>query len=93
MDSTICFEVLIPFSPSVFLFGDVFCDHIVRHIAKTATEMAARPGCRPRNCFFRCGNSAGSWCPVFLFSHCISRLIGTCTWSFDTRPFMIDTSC
>jgi hypothetical protein len=40
-------------------------------------------------------------CAVFPFSHCISRLIVTCggietsrcTWSFDTCPFIIFTSC
>ena len=49
----------------------------------------------------RCGNSARRWCAVRPFSHCINRLIVTCggseinrcTWSFDTCPFMIDTSC
>jgi hypothetical protein len=57
--------------------------------------------CRPQNCFFTCGNSAIRWCAVFPFSHCTNRLIVTCggidtnrcTWSFDTCPFMIRTSC
>src|SRR6202789_4395271 len=48
-----------------------------------------------------CGNSSMILCAVFPFNHCSSRLIVTCggidtsrcTWSFDTCPFMIFTSC
>ena len=57
--------------------------------------------CRPQNCFFKCGNSPRRWCAVLPFSHCSNRLILTCggidtnrcTWSFDTCPFRIFTSC
>jgi len=40
MDSTIYFEVLVLID---VLFGYIFCNHIVRHVAGTTAEIASRP--------------------------------------------------
>jgi hypothetical protein len=40
MDSTIYFEVFVLVD---VLLGDVFCDHVVGHVAGTAAEISSRP--------------------------------------------------
>ena len=44
MDSTIYFEVFVLVD---VLLSDVFCDHLVRHVSGTATEVAPCPYVSP----------------------------------------------
>ena len=84
MDLTIYFEVFVSI---LILLGDIFRDHVVRHITRTAAEVASRPQVpSPKLLLQMRRHSASKWCAVLLpFNHGISRLIVTCGGSEISR--------
>jgi hypothetical protein len=98
MDLTIYFEVLVLID---VLLGNVFRDHIVRYVTAAAAEVASRPQVASPKLLLQMWELGQQMVRRAAFQPLRNRLIVTgggseinrCTWSFDTCPFMIDTSC
>jgi hypothetical protein len=97
MDSTIYFEIFVLVN---VLFGDVLCYYFVGPVARTAAEIASRPQMPPPKLLFqvrKLGQQMVRRTPFQplnrLMVTCGGSEINRCTGSFDTCPFMIDTSC
>jgi hypothetical protein len=98
MDSTIYFEV---FALIDILLGDVLRDYVVRDVAGPAAAIASRPQVASPKLLLLVRKLSEKAVrrtalqPLHqpLSITCGGSELNRCTWSFDTCPFMIETSC